>query len=98
MQITDHRLQADDRLAIQGQGGAEHAMRGRVLRSHVDHDAVGAHAIFALHGVALERAVEHLIALGDPFLGVEVLGELQIVLERILLFRHDRTCHPASGS
>ena len=47
VQVAHHRLQADDRLAIQRQRGAEHTMCGRVLRSHIDHDAVSAHgAIF----------------------------------------------------
>ena len=50
MQKTDVRLAEDDCFAIQFQQQAQHAVRGRVLRPHVeDHAARAARGLFFLH-------------------------------------------------
>jgi len=41
MQIPDHDVGVDHLLAIQAQHHAEHTVRARVLRAHVDHELVG---------------------------------------------------------
>ena len=48
VQVAHHRFQADDGFAVQHDRRAEHAMRGWVLRSHVDDDVVGLDAVFVL--------------------------------------------------
>ncbi len=40
VQIADHDVGVDDLLAVQAQHHAQHAMRARMLRAHVDHELV----------------------------------------------------------
>ena len=52
VQVADHHVGADDPLAVQAQHDPQHAVRARVLRTHVDHQLVG---------------VEHGLGCGDLF-------------------------------
>ena len=50
MQVADGRPHLDDGLALQGQDQAEHAVRGRVLRAHVDDDPLAGLEVLRLDG------------------------------------------------
>ena len=50
VQVADDRPQLGHGLAVQGQDQPEHAVRGRVLRAHVDHEALVARAVTRLVG------------------------------------------------
>src|SRR5205085_4780759 len=42
VQVTDHSVDGHDRFAFEREDGAEHAVRGRVLRPHVHREALAA--------------------------------------------------------
>src|SRR5512143_1971764 len=97
MQISDDRLQSDDGFAVESQRRAEDTMCRWMLRSHVDHDAVRRHAVLALHGIALERGVEHLVVFWNPLFRVKLFREFQIIMQRILFLSHiELTIGPAA--
>ena len=54
MQVANHRLQADNGFAIECDRCTEHTVSGWMMRTHVDYDAVCAHAAFTLNSVALK--------------------------------------------
>ena len=45
VQVADHRVDPDDRLAFEREDGAEHPVRGRVLRPHVHREALAARVL-----------------------------------------------------
>ena len=88
MQIAQHGFEPGDRFAVEGHHCAEDAVRGGVVRSHVDDDTVGVESVLLFHRVTRQRAVEQRVAFGNPFFGVEVLREGEVILERIFILRH----------